>query len=279
MTKLWMTQRKRVLATYEEAGQPFTATTQPYHSCASLKFDITCDDSTNGIAFAIAQKGQRLVFFNYGVGDRIILGADQNHVATEADTNLSKGGSTNGANDYVIETIGMHCRAHRVTYPEDLFTCADERTKQALLGIRPIGDPGGIIVPPQVQSPFNLEQGLFHWVQPFLSVQLQFDRGRFEPIGTCDVFPQGGAQSYLRTNGEPSFRNRYTIPEGYLWRRDGEPDSDFKVPVILEEDVVVPLNLITPWDDDQAPGALPDRIDLDLVMRVGGLEVGLPSQN
>lgn len=280
MDPLWMTQRKRVLNTYRAAKQPYVATTQPYHSTRSLKFDIVCDDSSNGIAFAVAREGQRLEFFSYGLGDRIILGADQNHVANEADTNLSDGTSTNGANDYVIETIGMHCRGMRITYPAETFTCTDETVVDALAGLHPIGDPAQIVCPPQMQSPFNLEQGLFHWVQPYLSAQLQFDRGRFEPIGTCDLFPQGGAQSYLRTNGEPQFRNRYTIPEGYLWRRDGEPDSDFKMVCRLEDDVVVPLNLVIPWDDaDQTPAAVPDRIDLELVARVGGLEVGLPSQN
>lgn len=279
MHALWATQRKRVLATYEKANQQFQATTGPYHSTRSLQFDVVCDDSSNGIAFAIARANQRLEFFNYGVGNRIILGANANHVATEADTNLSKGGSTNGANDYVIETIGAHCRGMRITYAASAFTCTDADVVNTLAGLGPIGDPAAIICPPQMQSPFNLEQGLYHFVQPFLSARLEFDRGRFEPVGTADLFPQGGAQSYLRTNGEPQFRNRYTIPEGYLWRRDGEPDSDFKLVMRLEEDVVVPLNLVTAWDDATGYAEVPERIDIDIVCRVGGLEVGLPSQN
>jgi hypothetical protein len=282
MSELFRTQRQRVLDLYKEAGQPFIASTQPYHSTRAIRFEVVEVDITNGIAWAVAAANQSLDFFTYGVGDRIVLGNQANYQATEAETNLAKGKSTNGASDYVIEGVGLHCRAMLVEYASGSSPLAVSPTNQcvvdAVSGLTPIIDPASIIMPPQGQSPANLEQPLFQSITPFLSLEFEWDRKRVEKLGVCDILPQAGAASYLRTNGEPRSDNRYQIPEGYIWRRDGEPDGEFAARVRLQRCVACPINLRT-LVNDATTFKSPSDIQLELTMRVYGLEVQLPSSN
>lgn len=283
-TPLFQTQRSKVLALYRDAKQPFIASTMPYHSVRSLRFDVVESDTTNGLAFAVARQGQVLDFFSYGVGDRISLANLQNYRATEAETNLAKGKSTNGAADFVIEGVGMSCRAMLVDYGSGstnlipAITPSDADVISMLNGETPIWDPASIIMPPQGQSPSNLENGLFQSVLPFLSLEFEWDRKRTSKLGVCDLLPQGGAASYLRANGVPESDNRYEIPEGYVWRRDGEPDGEFLARTRLERAMVVPISLRTEVDVPTAFHA-PLSIHLEILMRVYGLEVQLPSAN
>lgn len=282
MEQLFRTQRQRVLDLYANAGQPFIASTQPYHSARALRFEIVEPDYTNGVAWAIAAEGQTMDYFTYGVGDRIVLGNNANFQATEAETNLAKGKSTNGASDYVIEGATMHCRAMLVEYAAGSSPLAVTPTNacvvEAVTGLTPIIDPAAIIMPPQGQSPANLENPLFQAITPFLSLEFEWDRKRVEKLGVCDILPQGGAASYLRTNGEPRSDNRYQIPEGYIWRRDGEPDGEFAARVRLQRCIAAPLNLRALLSS-ATTFKCPSDIHLEIVMRLYGLEVQLPSSN
>jgi len=279
---LFQTQREKLLKLYQAAKQPFVASTQPYHSVRSIKFDIVDVDITNGLAWAVARRGQRLTFFGYGVGDNMTLHGT-NLVATDAETNLAAGKSTNGAADMVIEGIGMSCRAMYTDYEIDTSGLLDNIVTDpdviaALDGEVALWDPAAVVVPPQVQSPANLEQGLFQGLLPLMSVEFEWDRKRTVKLGVCDLLPQGGAASYLRANGVPSSDNRYEIPEGYVWRRDGEPDGEFLAHVIVERPFVVPISLRSSID---APGTYhtPANLYLDVTMRLYGLECQLPSAN
>ena len=108
---LFQRQRNKVLALYQKAAQDFVASTRPYHSVQALTADIVDVDTTNGVAWAVFRANQAMYFFSYGVGDRINLGNVQNLQVGEAETNLANGKSTNGASDYVIEGVGLSCRA------------------------------------------------------------------------------------------------------------------------------------------------------------------------
>ncbi|OFW65959.1 MAG: hypothetical protein A2Y74_05350 [Actinobacteria bacterium RBG_13_63_9] len=280
---LFQTQRARVLGLYKENAQPFIASTMPYHSVRSLAFNIVDIDETNGLAFAVARRGQFMDFFGYGVGDRIQLGNVQNFQASEAETNLAKGKSTNGAADFIIEGIGMSCRAMLIQYStgSGVITPAaptDPDVVACMAGTLPIWDPASIVMVPQGQSPANLENGLFQALMPLLSLEFEWDRKRTAKLGVCDLLPQAGGASYLRANGVPSSDNRYEIPEGYVWRRDGEPDGEFVARVTLERALVVPISLrsliTTPTDF-----AAPLNLQIELLMRLYGLEVQLPSAN
>lgn len=283
--QVFMTQRERLLNAYKEAKQSVIAHTIPYHSTGVIKFDVVSTDVTNppGNAYAIARKAQLISFFGYGVGEQCDLGGTTVQRATDAETNLAKGRSTNGAQDYVIEGVGFHNRGLKALWSGAALTAlnltsADSGVRSAFIGDTPIFDPAALIVPPQAQSPFNLEQAMFQSVIPYCSFDLLFDRKRVEKIGTMDLMPQAGAQSYLRANGSPEASNRYRIPEGYLWRKDGLPDCELEANLQLQRDVVIPLNGAATWLDP-AVNIMPTTIWLEVVIRLYGLAVDLPSAN
>ena len=155
----------------------------------------------------------------------------------------------------------------------------DANVQQALTGGVPIYDPGALYVPPQVQSPFNLENGLYRALAGIISVEFEWDRGRVVKMGTLEQIPEGGANSYLRSSGEPSTNDRYRIPEGYLWRREGQPDSEFITRGLVTEPVACPiLNVAVPSSVTPTVSVL-GVVLLDVVMRLHGLSVKLPSRN
>ncbi len=288
----FLTQRSRLLEAYKAAGQAITCRTIPYHSTTFFQGDVVnfAGASGAGVGYAVFRKNQSRTLFNYGVGNQVALGgAGGQTTATEADTNLGKASSTNGAEDFVIEGVSFHQRGVRTTYAPgtgNLYvggvgTPTDPVVISSMTGDVAVYDPAAINVPPQVQSPFNLENGILNALLPIISVSFLFDRKRTEKIGTVDVMPCTSAKSYLRANGEPSMNNLYRIPEGYLWRRDGQPDSEFTCQLNLERDLVVPINGIIPYvtGSAQTANAVPVSISLEVTMRLFGLAVDLPSAN
>lgn len=282
---LFKTQRQRMLEAYAKAGQEIVAHTIPYHSTAVFAFDIVNWTTTPepGVAFAVARRNQRISFFTYGVGETVNLGGTVQRRATDAETNLAKGSSTNGAQDYIIEGVGFACRGARIQYTGASLTAisaltTDTDVEAALVGDVAIYDPAAIISPPQLQSPFNLENGMFQALLGQASVEFLFDRKRVEKVGTLDLLPQAGAQSYLRSNGDPDSSNRYRIPEGYLWRKDGQADSELEVDVLLQNPVVVPINATTLWNASPS-SVVATTLWLEVTMRLYGLGIDLPSQN
>jgi len=276
--ELFQTVRSKMLKAYGEAGQHFTAKTLPYHSTRQLQATISQVESATATAFALFAAGQELRFFTYGLGDRLTLGANQVPV-TEADTNLAKGGSTNGASDFVIEGFGVHARGLRVQY-DGTDGWGQNTPGGAALdannGDVAIYDPAAIIMPPQAQSPFNLEDGLLQHLAPLMSISAEWDRKSVIRLGTLDLMPRAGGGSMLRANGLPTSENRFKVPEGLIWRRDGQPDSEFAFVVKLERSLVVPISLLTLPGGESVTA--PEYIYLELVVRLFGLSVELPSQ-
>ncbi|HXK20821.1 MAG TPA: hypothetical protein VNG33_23580, partial [Polyangiaceae bacterium] len=157
---------------------------------------------------------------------------------------------------------------------------ADAAVQAALSGNTPIFDPAAIVMPPQGQSPFNLENGIFQALLGQCSLEFLFDRARIFKLGTLDLLPQGGAQSLLRANGMPSNDNRYRIPEGYLWRKDGMDDCELTVTATLQRDLVVPINRLVNFHDTEGTSNFaPAKMHLECVMRLFGLGVNMPSAN
>lgn len=283
------TQRKLLLEQYEKAGQAITCRTIPYQSTGVVQFDVvdTALTTAPGVAYAVARRNQVVTLFGYGVGDQIFLGGGGGNVrANEADTNQGEGSRTNGAEDFVIEGVGFYARSYRVQYAPgsgNLYagagTPVDPDVLAALNGDLPMFDPAAINMPPQAQSPFNLENGMFQALLDQISVEFLFDRKRTEKIGTVNVMPCGSAKSMLRANGEPSNQNIYRIPEGYLWRRAGQPDSEFTANLTLQRAMVIPINGIIPYVTGGAIDAMPTKIWVEVTMRLFGLAVDLPSAN
>lgn len=299
MPALFQTQRERVLELFKRANQTFLANTKPYQSTRCLFFNVVNYNTAAArpYAYAVARPNQVLEFFGYGTGDpwipqQFIPNAP---VATEAETNLGEGKSTNGAQDFVIEGVGFHCRGQRIVVPavnpnpsgvafaEGDYVAAGQTLDGDVAGalrdgVNQVFDPGTIISPPQMFSPFNLEQALMQSIIGSMSLEFEWDKRRIEKITTTDLLPQAGASSYLRANGEPCSGNRYRIPEGYIWRRDGQDDCEFIARVILREPIVVPIDLST-LPDAPTVYQTPTLIGLDLVMRLYGLSCALPSAN
>jgi len=283
------TQRKKLLKQYASAGQDIVCRTIPYQSTGVFQFDVVDSalGTPPGVAYAVARKNQVLTLFNYGVGDQINLGGTGGNTrATEADTNQGEGSRTNGAQDFVIEGVGFYARSARVAFSSgtgNLYAGtgrpADADVLASLAGDLPTYDPAAVNMPPQAQSPFNLENGMFQSLIDLISVDFLFDRKRTEKIGTVNVMPCGSAKSMLRANGNPENSNIYRIPEGYLWRRAGQPDSEFTANLTLQRALVVPINGIIPYVTGAASAAVPTTIWLEVTMRLFGLAVDLPSAN
>jgi hypothetical protein len=292
--KLFEVQRRKLLKRYEDAKQEFRASTKPYKSTAQVVFTVQnpLPAGTNPtMAHLVALQGQRLNFFAYGINDQISF-ADGQRLATESDTNQSKANKTNGVEDFVIEGVSASAKSIRVQYFKDSDVPAIPALKALLpetlslyLGRAPVLDPGALIVPPQVQSPANLEDVLYEAVKPHFAVEFEWDRTRVDKIGSLQEFTEGGAKSYLRSSGVASANkhDRYTIPEGYIWRREGEPDNQLVVRAQLTDSVVIPINLVTLQLTTSTNGgphaSTPLAIYLDIQMKLHGLSVGIPSKN
>jgi hypothetical protein len=289
----FQTKREQALASYKAQGANFIARTTPYHSVQFVQWDVVDFDAAPapGVAYLVARAGQELNFFSYGVGDRIsvsqgVIAGQVQLNATEAETILTKGKSTQGAADFVIEGIGLSHRGTRQIFQEGTSltalqaTSADPSVRAMFQGLNLFLDPAAMISSPLIQSPFNLEDTLWNALAPGLRLNFEIDGAQtaLAKIGPCDIMPQAGASSMLRANGIPDTQNRFRIPEGILWRRDGETDSELIVKARLDRDVVALLpGTVSAFDG--ATVLHPDFVILDLSMRLYGLELRLPSGN
>lgn len=288
------TQRKKLLRKYLDSGQPFVASTKPYKSTRSLTFQVTFQgvNAVTGRPAGFMVAGpQDLEFFTYGVTESVNdgLGVGTQRAVDEDDTNLAKGNSTNGAEDYVIEGVGLGTKGVRIRsddYAAGLVAAGvtDQNILGMALGAGRVmlgADSFGVFAPPQVKASLVLEDAMLQAILPHSSLEFEWDRTRTEKLSTIDLLPEAGAKSYLRSNGQPRSDNRYKIPEGYVWRRDGEPDSEFVARVRLRKVVVIPFDVLqSPFaaDADDPPPRY-NTVVLDIQMRLYGLGVRLPSRN
>jgi hypothetical protein len=271
--------RKQIIAEYQKNNEQFVATTRPYKSVIYFTWEIV--NAAAGGVYAVLRQNTTVEWFGYGKGDQIpvIPQAQLFKVATDSDTNQSRGRRTNGVEDFCIEGISATAKETRIRYlTTDIpVTVTDVDVIQAYLGGRSLVDPGLIISPAQESSPFNLEALLYEALKPNCAIQFVWDRRNFIPIGTLDQIPEGGAKSYLHASGQPSTDNRYKIPEGYIWRRTDKPDGDFAVQGQITDSVVVPINPVTlPGGAAATP---PQFLVQAVAMRLHGLGLGQPGQN
>jgi hypothetical protein len=282
----FMTQRAKVMKAYADTGQPFTASTKPYKSTVGFSF-LPTNVIVNATTFwLVAPSGVPVAWFGYKLNDNVpvtainsVAGTSQYRQANEADTNISKARTTNGAEDFIIEGMSASNRSTRVAVT-GAPNIVDNNVGLCLAGNLPIYDPAALYVPPQVQSPFNLEAGLFRHLSPYVAVEFEWDRSRIVKMGTLDQIPEGAANSYLRASGEPSTNDRYRVPEGYIWRREGEPDCEFIVRGTLQDSLCVPaLQVAVPTESTVAQLENPGLVNIDVVLRLHGLSVKLPTRN
>lgn len=279
--------RKKLLDMYatfaKDHGSDFLVTTKPVHSVQSLQGDVVNANAAVPYAYLVFRRGQQMVFFEPALGQSAPLSGDPNHRFSEADTTLTKPRSTPGAADMAIEGLGFELRGIKPVYPAatNFFPAAqtvDPAVNAALLGTGPIYDPGSKIIPVELSSPAMLEQTLVSALSPYLVLSFEWDQAeRTEKIGTANQLGTGGGSSYLHANGVPSSRDRYEIPEGYIWSRDGEPGSEFVCRTTLVENVVIP---ITPVTELEANVFLPpNQIHAEFMLRAFGIQLRMPNKN
>ena len=274
----FQTQKDRLIAQYDAPGGPaYQARTKPYKSTQQFQW-VVADKfpGTATMAHAILRAGGEVLWFGYKLGDQIPFGPGTK-LANETDTKLSTPRHTNGVDDMIIEGISATCKGARVDYTAATYTGTDSDAIQAYLGNRQIYDPAALAAPPQLWSPLNGEMVLFEALKPNCTVEFEWDRQRIEKIGTLDEIPEGGAKSFLRASGDPRTDNRYRIPEGYLWRREGLPDAEFVTRGRTPEAIVVPISLIATQGGSTLQ--LPNNLWLDVAVRLHGLVLSNPSQN
>lgn len=288
---LFNTKRQDLLSLYGQNKVPFLATTRGLHSVRSIQFDvIDLDLATSTVGYLVARKGQVIAFFNYGLNDSIELAADPNHRANESDTCLTKGSRTTAAADLSIEWITMHPRAIKIQYAPQAaaplypdFTISTQLPNidpviAALGGTVPILDPFGIVVPADVGSSATLQHVLYQAIAPHLTCKFEWDNAdRTEKMGTCDQFVEGGGASYLNSNGSPDVNNKYRIPEGFIWAREGQPAGELQVICKLENDVVIPYT--PPAAPITGTHQIATHAYVEILMRVGGLLLRVPGSN
>lgn len=257
----------------------YSFNTKPYFSTRTITFQVFTTTSllAAGIGYAVA-RAQQLIFFNYHNGSRIQFGQSQNFDATAAETNLINDRQTNGNESFAITGIGMGLRGMRVKYADAVapgFIDATNMPQDVIDSIRGEGtlfDPASIVMPPQCQSPMNLEDGMYMAIQGYTSARIEWDDQNKIQLGTIDLFPQGGARSFLRSNGVPESSNRWRIPEGARWGRKSSEDSELIVVAQVERPVVVALNLVSPpLISPSGTFVLPTQIDLEIVCRLYGV--------
>jgi hypothetical protein len=287
---LFTTQRRRIIEAYRQANEPFSASTKPYKSTVTFSYNFANPIVASSVVWMIAAQGQSFDWFGYKIGDNVpgnTTGAFATpyRAATEADTNISKARTTNGAEDFVIEGMSCSHRSVRCDFSpvtEDQLivpNITDTTVTQALGGNVPMFDPGALYCPPQCQSPFNLQDVLFRAMIGHIAVEFEWDRSKTVKIGTLEQIPEGAANSYLLASGEPSTNDRYRIPEGYLWRREGQPDSEFVTRGTLTEPIAIPMLAVLSPAATTPLLIYPTSIHLDIVMRLHGLSVKLPTRN
>ncbi len=257
--------RERLLEEFKAKGKPFRTVSRPYRSVLSIPFVVA--DVANGIGYLTLPEGSEYEAFGYGLGDMIDDGLGGQRRATEADTNLSKAGKTNGGEDYAIDGVSMTCVGFRFTCPP--FAAPANPTAAGIYtGKTIVCDPGSLLMPPQVQSPFLLNNAIQEAVSSVAAFSFMFDRSTEIAIGAADEVPEGGAKSFLHANGEPHPSSRMRIPDGYIWRSAGNPDSDFIVKLKVKRGLAIPFSQIT------LPGAsalaVPTGLVMDLALRVHG---------
>lgn len=283
--KLFMTQRRAMIEAYKVAGQPFSASTKPYKSTVAWKWDSAANSTISSVGWFIARAGQTLAWFSYKIGDSVPGAQAAYRPATEADTNVSKARTTNGAEDFVIEGMSASNRSIRAEFVggagSGFFFAADPDVGNASVAKVPVIDPAALFIPPQIQAPFNLENAMYRALAGHVAVEFEWDRSKVVKMGTLEQLPEGAANSYLRASGEPSTNDRYRIPEGYLWRREGQPDSEFIVRGTLTEPVCMPYIMVVQPNNTTVAGsvAASGPVYLDSVLRLHGLSVKLPSRN
>lgn len=271
--------RSDIIQEKKRLGRSFFANMRAYRSTVQLGFQIVdkIPLAAPTVAHAICRP-QVWDFFGYGQGDSIPWGPTTRR-ANASDTNITKSKTTVSNEDLAIEGVSATLRGMRVGHNAVATDVNDPDVQRAYLGQTTILDPMAKIMPIQGQSPIMLESTFFEAIKPFCTLEFDWDNGkRTEKIAQLDQIPEGGAKSYLRSSGDPRIDNRFRIPAGHKWMRNGTPaDSEFIARLTLTDAVVLPVNPVMLAGATVA--TFPAFIYLDLTLRLHAFAVSSASGN
>lgn len=267
--KLSMTARDRIVKPYLDNGTPHEFRTTPVSVSGQLKGTVVDAEAASGFAF-LKFSPQVVKLARKGIGDSLLIGRLETD-ATEAETNLQRGGSTDGARDMAIEGLQISPMGLLLNYYTDGnitgfgagLAPADADVVAALNGKAHICDPFGVVTPPQLQSPYLLEEAVFTSLMKLCTAELKLDTSRPFNLGSCTNYPGAAGTSALRANGLPEVRNQFIFEEGILWQRDGEADSDLTLVIELHRPLIVPISLVT------LPGGAIATAPVEVYQRIG----------
>lgn len=279
--KLAKTARDRMLEPYEASGTEHEFRTTPILSVNQLRGEVVNYYAASGAPVAFVKfMPQKVAFFRTGDDESCEYGSGK-VPASEAETNLQKGGSTDGARSMAIEGIAIASNGTLIKYIEDADAATalgwgqaptDDTLLAALRGNERICDPFGVLVPAQLQSPYLLEDALFQDILRLSTIELTTDSSKPFKMGLAAMFPGFAGSSYLRSNGQPAHGNVFRFPEGISWNKDGERDSDLKVVLELHRPIVLPISVVTP--PGGAVPVAPKKVFQRVAMTLHGMSIG-----
>lgn len=276
-----VTGRDQLMKRYIEAQKAFYLSTLKYWSTAT--FNLRVVNAANGVAFAVLARNQRVTAFDYatnspkpdGFGGTTLL-------ATYTDTNLTKPRQTNGADEMVIEGLSIAVRDVRARFATaDIpASVTDPDVVAAFNGLRPMLDIGALFKPPQLDSPFRLEDALGRHLRSRISTTFVWDGQNNEKVGLASHCPDLPAASYLVSAGQPTEDNLYKLPEGWIWNKPGsERDTELHLELVTEQSAVFPISGVVFPGEDPGDYIYPVEIAVDLHVQLNGFALGYDSAN
>ena len=273
------TGRDQMIARYVNKQKPFYLSTLKYWSTAT--FNMRVVNAADGVAHCVLARNQRASAFDYAVNSPKSDGFGGNTIlATYTDTCLTKARQTVGSDEMVIEGLSVSVRDVRTLFAdEDIPDGLDPDVRAAFQGLRPWSDIGAFFRPPQLDSPFRLEDALGRFLRSKISTTFVWDGQNNERVGLLSHCPDLAAASMLTTAGVPDEKNMYSLPEGWIWNKPGsERDTELHLELVTEQTGIFTISGVTFPGTDGGP-SYPAQLAIDLHVQLNGFALGYDSAN
>lgn len=273
------TARERIAQQYEEQGADFYVDTRPQET--TVYFEGKVLEAVPGIGSApnaalVEFLPQDREAFGYGRKD-ILPGLRV--TATDADTTLDQGNRTPGGIDFAIEGFAARFLQARAIWKEEALDGFPSSWVKYLteVGQNMMADPSSILSPVTVDSPLNMSPIIYRTLSQSIATSLRFDKSGEIDMGTLDLYPSG-PDSYFHATSVPSYQEKYSIKEGYIWRGEGS-DSRMSLWLRLRRATVLPMHAITLPGGNGRAKALPDKVLVGVKIRAYGVGFRFASIN
>lgn len=235
---------------YDAAGKAYHCAEREYYSTGSVTFNV------DGQKIVVAGQYDRYMLhaaplqtaqlFAYKVGDPMQVAnvftaaGTGTRTADYSDTNILRAYETNDE-DFAVRGIGFRIKSIRLEQAGS-ETLAGILSQQAYnvvqAGTGYIDDPGSHLVPPEVDSPLVLQDTLGRAISQRLRIREVWDNRASDDIALARRMGPAGADSYLKSLGDPKTWNVLRLDPGLMWNRpNAEFDTRFNLECTLAEDI------------------------------------------